>query len=185
MLFFDIVIDNDFDRNKIEQIYITYKKLLFYIAYSILKDYHEAEDVVHMAIIKICNHLDKIEEIECNKTKAFLVIIVRNIAINVYKKKRRISDIDMERLTDLEDYNVNPEEYMLKIENADWIAQKLALINPEYADVLVLRYTYQFSIEEIAYLLNTTEGNVRVKIHRAKKALHEIMKGEYYEQTAE
>lgn len=123
MLFFDIVIDNDFDRNKIEQIYITYKKLLFYIAYSILKDYHEAEDVVHMAIIKICNHLDKIEEIECNKTKAFLVIIVRNIAINVYKKKRRISDIDMERLTDLEDYNVNPEEYMLKIENADWIAQ--------------------------------------------------------------
>jgi len=185
MLLFDIVIDNDFDRNKIEQIYITYKKLLFYIAYSILKDYHEAEDVVHMAIIKICNHLDKIEEIECNKTKAFLVIIVRNIAINVYKKKRRISDIDMERLTDLEDYNVNPEEYMLKIENADWIAQKLALINPEYADVLVLRYTYQFSIEEIAYLLNTTEGNVRVKIHRAKKALHEIMKGEYYEQTAE
>jgi len=59
------------------------------------------------------------------------------------------------------------------------------LIIPDYADVLVLRYTYQFSIEEIAYLLNTTEGNVRVKIHRAKKALHEIMKGEYYEQTAE
>jgi len=65
------------------------------------------------------------------------------------------------------------------------VARKLASINPEYADVLVLRYTYQFSIEEIAYLLNTTEGNVRVKLHRARKALHEIMKGEYYENTKE
>jgi len=181
MLFFDIVIDDDNVRKKIEQIYNLYKKLLFYTAYSILKDYHEAEDVVHMAIIKICNHLDKIEEIECNKTKAFLVILVRNIAINVYNKKRRITDIDMERLTDLEDENINPEEYMLKVENAEWIARKLASINPEYADVLVFRYTYQFTIEEIAYLLNTTEGNVRVKIHRARKALHEIMKGEYFE----
>jgi len=181
MLFFDIVIDDDNVRKKIEQIYNLYKKLLFYTAYSILKDYHEAEDVVHMAIIKICNHLDKIEEIECNKTKAFLVILVRNIAINVYNKKRRITDIDMERLTDLEDENINPEEYMLKVENAEWIARKLASINPEYADVLVFRYTYQFTIEEIAYLLNTTEGNVRVKIHRARKVLHEIMKGEYFE----
>ena len=181
MLFFDIVIDDDNVRKKIEQIYNLYKKLLFYTAYSILKDYHEAEDVVHMAIIKICNHLDKIEEIECNKTKGFLVILVRNIAINVYNKKRRITDIDMERLTDLEDENINPEEYMLKVENAEWIARKLASINPEYADVLVFRYTYQFTIEEIAYLLNTTEGNVRVKIHRARKVLHEIMKGEYFE----
>lgn len=185
MLIFDMIIDNESIRHKIEEIYRLYRKLLFYTAYNILKDYHEAEDVVHMAIIKICSHIDKIEDIECNKTKAFLVIIVRNIAINVYNKKRRISDVNMERLVDLDDNYINPEEYMLKIENAEWIAQKLALINPEYADVLVLRYTYQFSIEEIAYLLNTSEGNVRVKLHRARKALHEIMKGEYYEHTAE
>jgi RNA polymerase sigma-70 factor (ECF subfamily) len=162
-----------------------YRNLLFYTAYCILKDYHEAEDVVHTAIIKLCSHIDKIDDIECNKTKAFLVIIVRNIAINVYNKKRRLTDIHMEKLVDLNDNYINPEEYMLKIENAEWVARKLAQINSEYADILVLRYTYQFSIEEIAYLLNTTEGNVRVKLHRARKALHDIMKGEYYEQTAE
>lgn len=185
MFIFGIVIDDDFTRHKIEEMYRMYRKLLFYTAYCILKDYHEAEDVVHTAIIKICDHIDKIEDIKCNKTKAFLVIIVRNIAINVYNKKRRLTDIHMEKLVDLNDNYINPEEYMLKIENAEWVARKLAQINSEYADILVLRYTYQFSIEEIAYLLNTTEGNVRVKLHRARKALHDIMKGEYYEQTAE
>lgn len=185
MLFLGIVLDNEPTRNKVEEIYRQYRKLLFYTAYSILKDYHEAEDVVHMAIIKICDHLDKIENIDCNKTKAFLVIIVRNIAINIYNKKRRISDICMDKLVNVADNYINPEEYMLKIENADWVARKLASLNPEYADILVLRYTYQFSIEEIAYLLNTSEGNVRVKLHRARKALHEIMKGEYYEDKSE
>jgi len=180
-----LVIDGEPQRNKIEEIYTMYRKLLFYTAYSVLKDYHEAEDAVHTAIIKICDYLEKIDDIRCNKTKAFLVIIVRNIAINMYNRKRRISDLHMDRLADYEDNTINPEEYMLKIENADWVARKLTSINPEYADVLVLRYTYQFSMEEIAYLLNTTEGNVRVKLHRARKALHEIMKGEYYENTAE
>jgi len=185
MLFMGILMDNEPIRNKVEEIYKTYRKLLFYTAYNILKDYHEAEDAVHMAIIKICDYLDRIDDIGCNKTKAFLVIIVRNIAINIYNKKRRLSDIHMERLANCDGNNLNPEEYMLKIENADWIARKLALINPEYADILVLRYTYQLSMEEIAYLLNTSEGNVRVKLHRARKALHEIMKGEYYENTEE
>lgn len=87
MLITGIVMDNEPVRNKIEEIYREYRKLLFYTAYSILKDYHEAEDVVHMAIIKVCEYLDKIDDIKCNKTKAFLVIIVRNIAINVYNKK--------------------------------------------------------------------------------------------------
>lgn len=185
MLIFGIIIDDEFTRHKIEELYRLYRKLLFYTAYSILKDYHEAEDVVHSAIIKICNHLDKLEDIKCNKTKAFLVIIVRNIAINVYNKKKRISHLATEGLIDIDDSYINPEEYMLKLENAEWIAGKLALLNSEYADILVLRYTYQLSFEEIAYLLNTSEGNVRVKLHRARKALHKIMKGEYYEQTAE
>ena len=87
MLLFGIVIDDEVTRNKIEEIYRVYRNLLFYTAYCILKDYHEAEDVVHTAIIKLCSHIDKIDDIECNKTKAFLVIIVRNIAINVYNKK--------------------------------------------------------------------------------------------------
>lgn len=185
MLIFGITLDDEQNRRKIEEIYMLYRNLLFYTAYNILKDYHEAEDVVHSAIIKICDYLDKIEDVKCNKTRAFLVIIVRNIAINIVNRKRKMADVDIEKLTNIDDNTVDPEDYMIKIENADWVARKLALINPEYADILVLRYTYQFSVEEIGYLLNISETNVRVKLHRARKALHEIMKGEYYERKAE
>lgn len=77
-----------------------------------------------------------------------------------------------------DEIDINPEQYMIKLDNAEWVARKLAQINPEYADVLVLRYTYQFNTDDIAHLLNVTENNVRVKLFRARKALQEMMKGD-------
>lgn len=41
---------------------------MFYVAHSILKDEHLAEDAVHQAFIKIIDNLDKINEITCPKT---------------------------------------------------------------------------------------------------------------------
>lgn len=182
MLLLLMTIENEQTRNKVEEIYRLYRKLLYYTAYDVLKDHHEAEDVVQSAIIKICDHIQKINDIQCNKTKGFLVIIVRNLAINIYNQRKR-TDVDMDRLENLanDEIDTNPEQYLLKIDNAEWVARKLAQMNPEYADVLVLRYTYQFSIDEIAHLMNATENNIRVKLHRARKALQELMKGDYHD----
>jgi len=41
---------------------------MFYVANSILKDEHLAEDAVHQAFIRIIESLDKINEIKCPKT---------------------------------------------------------------------------------------------------------------------
>jgi RNA polymerase sigma-70 factor (ECF subfamily) len=171
-------------RNKVEEVYRLYRKLLYYTAYDVLKDYHEAEDVVQSAIIKICDHIHKFDDIKCNKMKGFLVILVRNLAINIYNQRKRRSDLNMDKLENVTNDDLNPEQYMLKIDNAEWVAQKLAQLNPEYADVLVLRYTYQFTIDEIACLMNLTENNVRVKLCRARKALQELLKGDYHERES-
>lgn len=180
-------IEDENTRNKVEQIYHLYRKLLYFTAYDILKDYYEAEDAVQNAIIKICDYADKIEEIRCNRTKGFLVIIVRNIAINLYNRRKRKKDIDYEQIENYYDdsSDINPEEHVIRVDDAEWIARKLALINPGYADMLVLRYTYQFSLEEIAQLMDITENHARVKLHRARKALHEVMKGDYHDRKAE
>ena len=65
--------------NKLEQLYFLYHKEMFYIAYTILKDYHEAEDVVQTTILKLSPRLERIKNVNCTKTRAFLIIIVRNL----------------------------------------------------------------------------------------------------------
>jgi RNA polymerase sigma-70 factor (ECF subfamily) len=81
------MIDTEEDRDKFIMIYNKYKSLLFYVANNILADPSLSEDVVHQAFIKIIENLDKIENINCHKTKSYIVTIVKHCAINIYKSK--------------------------------------------------------------------------------------------------
>ncbi len=65
------------------------KKIAYWTAYDILKDHYEAEDVVQDAMIKVANIIDGIEDVNCNKTRALIVIIVRNLSFNIYNRRKR------------------------------------------------------------------------------------------------
>uniref|UniRef100_UPI00237B055B RNA polymerase sigma factor n=1 Tax=Clostridioides difficile TaxID=1496 RepID=UPI00237B055B len=64
----------------------------------ILKDDHLSEDAVHNAFLRIIKNIDKIDEVDSPRTKAFIVIIVERIAIDFYRKRKRekVSDIEEE-----------------------------------------------------------------------------------------
>lgn len=85
MLTFLLAFEEERIRSKLEEIYLCYHKELFILAYEILKDYQEAEDVIHNAIIKLSNNLEKISDIKCKKTRSYLIIIVRNLSYDAAK----------------------------------------------------------------------------------------------------
>ena len=60
---------------------------MYYTANNILKDSHLAEDAVHNAFLRIINNLEKIEDINSHKTKGLIVIIVKNVSIDIYIEK--------------------------------------------------------------------------------------------------
>jgi len=49
----------------------------------------------------------------------------------------------------------------------------LAKLSPEYREVLILSRFQELKYEEIARILNTSEGAIKVRVHRA---LHELKK---------
>ena len=172
---------DEVSKTRLEELYYQYGKVMFYTALDILNDYHEAQDVVQMAFIKIFPHLEKIIEIKCNKTKAFVVIVVRNTAINIYNKRKKDNILPYDRLDDLvETMKDNPEQYILKLDQGKEMAKSLAELKPEYADILTLRYTYEYEEHEIGQLIGITEGAVRVKLSRARKSLRRILGGKEY-----
>ena len=80
------LIETEEDKIKFEAIFNNYKKTMYYIANSILKDEHYSHDAVQNSFLKIIKHIDKIEDVKCNKTKGFIVTIVRNSSIDIYRK---------------------------------------------------------------------------------------------------
>jgi RNA polymerase sigma-70 factor, ECF subfamily len=160
----------------LEQLYYKYKFLMFHVAFTVLQDYGLAEDAVHSSFLKLTNYSFKIDKVSCNKTKAFLVIVTRNVAIDILKKKNKenakyIND----ELLDLVDNNLLPLDFVIHNESINIVQKAIDTLDHKYSDVLLLKYFYDYSDAEIALLLSISREAVRVRLHRAKKKLADIL----------
>ena len=84
MLVYLQMIEGPEQKSAFEQIYIQYRALMYSAAYAILGNPQDAEDAVHHAFVKIAENISKISEPVCPKTRAYVVTIVENTAVNLY-----------------------------------------------------------------------------------------------------
>lgn len=179
-MLFLAAIESDIVRNHLEEIYHLYAKELVYVSHGILHDYHEAEDIVQSAMIRVSDYIDENTEVKCNRTRGLLVIIVRRLSYNVYNQRKRRSDVNIEDMEDYirDDKSLSPELNILRLEDRKYVAKLMTSLNESYMDILTLKYMYEYSDKEISDMLNITEGKVRTKLSRARKACQRIMGGD-------
>lgn len=176
MLLFLMNIEDAESRDLLEQIYRTYHKEMYYIANNILNNSHDAADVVQTSIIKLIPYIDKINDAKCNKTKYLIVTIVKNTAIDLYRKKNNHPLLELETAEDIPDsISESMEDIVIRLGDAQMLAEKLAKLSPEYADILTLKYYFEFKDKEIAEILKISHVNVRVRLSRAKTHLRNLM----------
>ena len=175
-MLFLLVISDPERRDKLTELYQKYKQDVFIKAYSILKDRELSEDMVHDTFIRVCKHLDKIEDIYSNRTRSFLVIIVKNLCIDYIRKRTDKLTSTFEEISYLvPDTEDTPEDVVLNMELTKEMTEYLSKLNESYAEVINLRYYQGFSSKEIAEILNISYGNVRVRLKRALEALKKMM----------
>lgn len=158
------------EKTKFERIYIKYRKIMFYTAERILNDRHMAEDAVHQAFLRIINHMEKIDEADCHKTKAFLVIITEHIAIDIYRKRKQEDTLSFDEFEIYISGGASFEDEVI-----DEVSEAVLKLPINYSTVLKLKFYLGYSDFEIAKILDITEDNVRQRISRAKKKLSELL----------
>lgn len=162
--------------DKLEDIYHTYRQLLFYVAYSILHDIPTAEDCVQQSYIRVMPHLEKITEVHCPQTKNFMVIIVKNIALNVYNARRKKSTISYDEVEGW--LLASPNDEIENWESSAHLEDLMARLPDSYRDALMLRYDNGYSAAEIAGLLEISEEGAKKRLQRARAKLAELIAGE-------
>lgn len=170
MIIYISMIESGEDKRKFEELYTSYKQTMFYVANKILRDEHLSEDVVHQAFIRILNNLDRIEIVDSNKSKAFVTVIVENIAIDFYRKRKNENRVSFDEV----DIYIGDEREESDLVLSD-IEEAILKIPVNYSSVLRLKYSQGYSNEEISKILNISEENVRQRISRGKKRLQEIL----------
>ncbi|MCC0705225.1 sigma-70 family RNA polymerase sigma factor [Clostridioides sp. ES-S-0049-02] len=170
MILYLSLLESEEDISKFELLYNTYKKTMFFVANQILKDEYLSEDAVHNSFLKIIDNLNKIDDINSNKTKSFIIIIVKNTSKDIYRKRKKeyekISLIERENQTN----NFHTDEYSL-----DYLEEAIMSLSEKYRDVLLLKLRHELSDIEVGIILNIKPDNVRKRLSRAREQLKYIL----------
>ncbi|MBR2012811.1 MAG: hypothetical protein IJ995_01150 [Clostridia bacterium] len=98
------------EKQKVEQLYNKYRKLMKFIALKMLKNEDKAEDAVSDALISLIENLDKIGNVDDKKTKAFVYTVIRCTALNHFNKDNRHASIYLEDIIHQKIDNTNAFE---------------------------------------------------------------------------
>ena len=169
MLIYLQVIDDPKERSRFEELYRTYRRLMFHVAREILGNDQDAEDAVQEAFLSIAKNFEKISTEERHKTKAFVVIVVRNKAINLLSQRKR--HITAESFDETSDITTE----LLK---DDGVAQCMMKLPVRYRDFLGLKYVWGYDNRELAAFLGLSEAGIRKLNQRAKSALEKLCREE-------
>lgn len=152
-----------------------YKDAVQNLAYRMLGNATEAEDVTQETFVRAYTQLATYKSM--HKFSTWLLSIASHLAIDQLRRRRFLA-LPLEDVPFLEwivDAGVNPEQSALQGEQQDEIQHYLQRLPGKYRAVIVLRYWYDFSYEEIANALNLTPALVKARLHRARELLARYM----------
>jgi RNA polymerase sigma-70 factor (ECF subfamily) len=152
-----------------------YKDAVQNLAYRMLSNATEAEDVTQETFVRAYTQLGTYKPV--HKFSTWLLSIASHLAIDQLRRRRFLA-LPLEDVPFLEwlpDVGVGPEQSALQGEQQDEIQEYLQMLPSKYRAVIVLRYWYDFSYEEIAQALKLTPALVKARLHRARELLARYM----------
>ncbi|VXB12667.1 RNA polymerase [Flavobacterium sp. 9AF] len=164
------------DTNSFAFLVNKYKDLVFTIAFRMLKNREEAEEVAQDIFVKVFKSLSKFQG--NSKFSTWIYKIAYNSCLDVLKKYKKelisipVDDYKGSKILELE----NIVNLLVKKEQEEMIQKCLNLLPYEESILLTLYYYEEQTLEEIAKVLNITSNNAKVKLFRSRKKLEAILR---------
>lgn len=145
------------------------KTSMFRLAYSIVLNVEDAEDVVGETILKAFSHLEKLRNHK--KMKAWIFQILVNESKSYLKKRSRIELV--------EDSSLFVQNEGKKDTDSD-LLELVCQLDDSFREALILYYFEEFSVKEIAKILAIREGTVKSRLSRAREELKKLMESNHW-----
>lgn len=168
MLVYLQVIEEPEGKNKFQRLHDRYLGLMLHTARKILDSEQDAEDAVQEAFYAIAKNISKISDPECIKTRSYVVTIVENKAIDIYRARRRKAAEPLNEDTAGISFGVP----------GNAVAEAIARLPARYREFIILKYAEGYTNEELMHMLGLGYSGVRSLDERAKKKLKELLKEE-------
>ena len=163
----------------LEMLINRHKNRIFTTIHLIVKDTYIAEDLFQETFIKIIRNLKRGKYNEEGKFLPWAIRIARNMAIDYFRKMKRMPTItgsdgdDVFRKIKLA--VDNKEEQIIRTEKESMVRSVIDKLPPEQRQVLILRHYGDLSFKEIAEMtgvsINTALGRMRYALNNMRKMM--------------
>lgn len=152
-----------------------YSSLVFRIAYSILRNHHDAEDAAQECFLKVLKAQRKSGQVPCSKT--WLAKVAWNTALDrrtgraVFRGSQLPEGEEM--LAQLPDGKETAETQLASRQMQQRLERLIAGLPEELRHPLELSTVEELNSAEIAEIMNIPETSVRTRLLRARRLLKE------------
>lgn len=159
-----------------ELVYERVYPIIFRITYRIAGREDVAEELCQEAFIRYLERIDTFPD--ADQAKYWLIRVAKNLALNSAKRSGREKRAYERVYHEPQRESRSGEDEVLRKESEAEVQAALSRLPEKMRTVLVLKEYGQLSYKEIGSILGITEGNVKVRVFRARERLLELLEGD-------
>lgn len=150
-------------------------RLVFRVAYSVLRDHHEAEDAAQETFLRLLRNRKRLPDVR--DLRAWLARVAYRVALDRAQQKKRAGAVPLDDVAAdvraLHATGLGAEQMAAERQMSELMARLIATLPPEMRDAVTLSTIEGMSAAEIAAVLDIPEATVRTRMMRARQLLRE------------
>jgi len=180
------------DKNVLSELLSRYNSRIYRLAYSILHNEQDAEEVNQEVFLRLFQKLDSFKHESSFSSWLYRVAI--NATYMKLREKRGADMLPFESIGKFideqvekqgsDDWTSRPDDELLTEESLKLISEAIEQLPEEFKTVLILRDVDGLSTEEVGKLLDLSPPAVKSRLHRARLFLRKRLE-EFYKQLFE
>jgi RNA polymerase sigma-70 factor, ECF subfamily len=166
------------DLLALEQLFARYQRQIYQLALGITRDAETAEEVLQDTFYRLHKHAAQLDG--SLPLLPWLYRVAANLSYNQARRRHAWAEpfhVLAERLF-VPPWR-SPEHIAEEHEVQAIVRATLDALSPKHRAVLVLHYIHEYSVQEIAAILDCPEGTVKSRLHHARKLLKEQLERRY------
>lgn len=166
------------EREAFEILVERYKQKAYRIAFDFTRDREEAKDLSQEAFLHAFSHLKGFDRRASFYTWFYRILV--NLCLDFRRRKTKVGWESLDERTERGDGFEKianpgplPDQQAMRNQISQRIGEALATLPPKQRAVFVLKNHQGLSIGEIAEIMKTAEGTIKVHLHRAVMTLRQ------------
>ena len=175
-------LDTEEDKKQFEEIFMSYRKQMVSLAFSILENHEDAEDAIHNVFLRIAQkNWDTVRSIEDQTDlRNYLLKSTKNASLNISKIRSK-NNLSLDTIDEFDIngiYNLSDEGFIESVcINIEYtrVVEAIKSLKDTYKDVMYYHFVMELPVIKIAKLLGQTVSATQKQLVRGKKLLLNLL----------